>query len=285
MSVLFVGSIPRAEVDGWEIRNAARVKYETIVVEREGPIAVVTLNRPKVLNALNASMIGELLDAFAAFEIDDGLRAVVLTGAGDRAFAAGADINELNALPNAVTATRFARRGQALTLRVERLSKPVIAAVNGFALGGGCELAMACDIRIAGENAKFGQPEVNLGLLPGYGGTQRTAKLLGRGMAMYLCLTGEPIDAREAYRAGLVERIVPQAELLTEAKRIAQVIAAKAPLSIFAAKRAVDDGLSLPLDAGLEIEALHFGTLAGTSDFAEGTKAFLEKRKAVFTGS
>jgi len=261
------------------------VTYETIVVEREGPIAVLTLNRPKVLNALNASMIGELLEAFAAFENDDGLRAVVLTGAGERAFAAGADINELNALPNAIAASRFARRGQALTLRIERLSKPVIAAVNGFALGGGCELAMACDIRIAGENAKFGQPEVNLGLLPGYGGTQRTTKLLGRGMAMYLCLTGEPIDAREAHRAGLVERVVPQAELLTEAKRIAQVIAAKAPLSIAAAKRAVDDGLSLPLDAGLEIEALHFGTLAGTSDFAEGTSAFLEKRKAVFTGS
>lgn len=230
-------------------------------------------------------MIGELLEAFAAFENDDGLRAVVLTGAGDRAFAAGADINELSALPNAVAAARLARRGQSLTLRIERLSKPVIAAVNGFALGGGCELAMACDIRIAAENAKFGQPEVNLGLLPGYGGTQRTTKLLGRGMAMYLCLTGESIDAREAHRAGLVERVVPQADLLAEAKRVALAIAAKAPLSIAAAKRAVDDGLALPLDAGLEIEALHFGTLAGTADFAEGTKAFLEKRKPVFTGS
>ncbi len=259
--------------------------YETIVVEREGPVAVVTLNRPKVLNALNAAMIGELRELFAAFELDDAVRAVVLTGAGDRAFAAGADIGELNALPSPVAAVRLARRGQALTLQIERLSKPVIAAVNGFALGGGCELAMGCDIRIASENAKFGQPEVNLGLLPGYGGTQRTAKLLGRGMAMYLCLSGEPIDAREAHRAGLVERVVPHAELLAEAKRVAGVIAAKAPLAIAAAKRAVDDGLALPLAAGLEIEALHFATLVGTADFAEGTKAFLEKRKAVFTGS
>jgi enoyl-CoA hydratase len=259
--------------------------YETIVVERDGPIAVLTLNRPKVLNALNALLIGELRDALAALENDDAVRAVVLTGAGDRAFAAGADINELNALPSAVAAARLARRGQALTLQIERLSKPVIAAINGFALGGGCELAMACDIRIASENAKFGQPEVNLGLLPGYGGTQRTGKLLGRGMAMYLCLTGETIDAREAHRAGLVEKVVPHAELLTEAKRIAGVIAAKAPLSIAATKRAVDEGIALPIAAGLELEALHFGTIVGTNDFKEGTKAFLEKRAAVFTGS
>jgi enoyl-CoA hydratase len=259
--------------------------YETIVVERDGAVAVLTLNRPKVLNALNALLIGELRDALAELEKDDGVRVVVLTGAGDRAFAAGADINELNALPGAVAAAALARRGQALTLQIERLSKPVIAAINGFALGGGCELAMACDIRIASENAKFGQPEVNLGLLPGYGGTQRSAKLLGRGMAMYLCLTAETIDAREAHRAGLVERVVPHAELLTEAKRIAGVIASKAPLSIAATKRAVDEGIALPIAAGLELEALHFGTLVGTADFKEGTKAFLEKRPAAFTGS
>ncbi len=246
---------------------------------------MVTLNRPKVLNALNALMIGELQAALAELESDAAVRAIVLTGSGERAFAAGADINELSVLPNAVEGARLARRGQGLTLQIERSSKPVIAAVNGFALGGGCELAMACDIRIASENAKFGQPEVNLGLMPGYGGTQRTAKLLGRGMAMYLCLTAEPIDAREAHRAGLVERVVAPAELLTEAKRVAALIASKAPLSIAATKRAVDEGLALPIGAGLEIEALHFGSLVKTADFAEGTKAFLEKRAAQFTGS
>ncbi len=261
------------------------VTYETILLDREGPVAVLTLNRPKVLNALNALMIGELHDALSELEGDGSVRAVVLTGAGERAFAAGADINELSALPGALAGARLARRGQAVTLQIERLSKPVIAAVNGFALGGGCELAMACDIRIASENAKFGQPEVNLGLLPGYGGTQRTAKLLGRGMAMYLCLTGEPIDAREAHRTGLVQRVLPLAELLGEAKRIANVIASKAPLSIAATKRAINDGLAVPIGTGLEIEALHMGSLVGTADFAEGTRAFLEKRAAAFTGS
>jgi enoyl-CoA hydratase len=162
---------------------------------------------------------------------------------------------------------------------------PTIAAVNGFALGGGCELAMGCDIRIASEKARFGQPEVTLGLLPGYGGTQRTARLLGRGMAMYLCLSGEMIDAKEALRVGLVERVVPHEELLTEAKRIATAIASRAPLAVAATKRAIDDGTELSVAAALEIEALHFGTLVGTNDFREGTKAFLEKRPANFTAT
>ncbi len=259
--------------------------YETILVERRAAHAVVTLNRPKVLNALNVLLVGELRAAFAELDADDGVRAVVLTGSGERAFAAGADIGELNALPAAGAGAALARNGQALTRHIEEMRTPVIAAVNGFALGGGCELAMACDIRIASENAKFGQPEVNLGLLPGYGGTQRTARLLGRGMAMYLCLTGEPIDAAQALRVGLVERVVPLAELADEAGRIAEVIAAKAPLAIAATKRAIDRGIALDIAPALELEALSFGSLIGTHDFAEGTKAFLEKRKANFTGS
>ncbi|MBD5656533.1 MAG: enoyl-CoA hydratase/isomerase family protein [Candidatus Eremiobacteraeota bacterium] len=258
--------------------------YETIVLEREGPAATVSLNRPSVLNALNVLMISELRDALTDLESDGNVRAVVLTGTGDKAFAAGADIGELNALPGPVAGAALARAGQALTLQIERMRTPVIAAVNGFALGGGCELAMGCDIRLASDRAKFGQPEVNLGLLPGYGGTQRSARLLGRGMAMYLCLTGELIDANEALRIGLVERVIPHADLLGEAKRIAGVIASRAPLAVAAAKRAIDDGIALSVEAGLEIEALHFGTLIATEDFAEGTKAFLEKRRATFAG-
>ncbi len=258
--------------------------YETILVEREGAIALVVLNRPKVLNALNLLMIRELRAAFAELEADGGVRAIVLTGAGEKAFGAGADIGELGSLPNAVAAVALVHEGQGLTLFIERMRTPVIAAVNGFALGGGCELAMGCDIRIASEKARFGQPEVTLGLLPGYGGTQRTARLLGRGMAMYLCLTGELIDAREAHRIGLVESVVAPEALLPEAKRIATTIASRAPLAVSAAKRAIDDGAGLPLAAALEIEALHFGTLVGTKDFSEGTKAFLEKRPPDFQG-
>jgi enoyl-CoA hydratase len=259
--------------------------FETILVEREGNVAVVTLNRPKVLNALNALMIAELSDALARLDADDSIRAIVLTGSGDRAFAAGADIGELSALPNAVAGVAKARSGQGLTLRIERMRTPVIAAVNGFALGGGCELALGCDIRLASEKARFGQPEVNLGLMPGFGGSQRTARVLGRGMAMYLCLSGEMIDAHEALRAGLVEKVVAPEGLLDEAKRIASVIAAKAPLAVEAVKRAIDEGISLSTAAGLEIEALHFGTLVDTADFKEGTSAFLEKRAPSFTGT
>ncbi len=261
------------------------MSYDTIVIDRTGTIATIVLNRPKVLNALNVLMVRELRDALATLESEEGVRVVIITGAGDRAFAAGADIAELNALPNAVAGAAMARSGQALTLQIERMRTPVIAAINGFALGGGCELAMSCDIRFASEGAKFGQPEVNLGLLPGYGGTQRTARLLGRGMAMYLCLSGEVIDAQEALRIGLVERVFPQAELLDQTKRVANAIAGKAPLAIAATKRAIDDGFSLSTEAGLEIEALHFGSLVNTNDFTEGTTAFLEKRPAVFSAS
>lgn len=258
------------------------MSYETITLERDGAIAVLTLNRPQVRNALNNCMIGELRHALTSLEEERDVRSVVLTGSGDRAFAAGADIGELAALPSALVGAAQARSGQALTLQIERSRLPVIAAVNGFALGGGCELALACDIRIAGDNAKFGQPEVTLGLMPGYGGTQRTARLLGRGMAMYLCLTGEMIDAGEAHRIGLVQRVVPPGELMPEAKRIAETIAAKAPLAIAATKRAIGDGVSLAIESGLALEALGFGALVDTQDFAEGTKAFLEKRQATF---
>jgi enoyl-CoA hydratase len=230
-------------------------------------------------------MVRELANAFAASEAEASVRVVILTGAGERAFAAGADIAELNALPNALRGAELARAGQALTLQIERMGKPVIAAVNGFALGGGCELAMGCDIRLASDRAKFGQPEINLGLIPGYGGSQRTARLAGRGMAMLLCLTGELIDAAEAHRIGLVERVFPPGELLPEAKRIANLIASKSPLAVTAAKRAIDGGVSLPLAAALDLEALFFGSLFGTADFAEGTRAFLEKRPPTFTGS
>jgi enoyl-CoA hydratase len=265
--------------------NHSRPAYETIVVETEGAVAVVTLNRPKALNALNTLMLEELRTAFQALDEDRTIRAIILTGAGDKAFAAGADITEFTQLHGAAQGTAVARFGQDLTRQMERMRLPLIAAVNGFALGGGCELALACDIRIASSSARFGQPEVNLGLMPGFGGSQRTARLLGRGMALYLCLSGEMLNAADALRAGLCERVVAPEELLSESKRLAAVIAAKAPLAVAATKRAIDLGVGVPLTEGLEIEALAFGALIDTADFAEGTRAFLEKRTPVFTGS
>jgi enoyl-CoA hydratase len=259
--------------------------YENILVEIEGSAAVITLNRPAVLNALNADLLSELSLALAQLDENDGVRSIIVTGAGTKAFAAGADIGELNALANAVEGAGKARTGQAITLQIERLQKPVIMAVNGFALGGGCELAMAGDIRIASENARFGQPEVNLGLIPGYGGTQRTTRLLGKGMAMFLCLSGDIIDAKMALEIGLVERVVPQDELLTAAKKLAHTIGQKAPLAIAACKRAINAGAHLSIADALEIEALEFGALVNTNDFKEGTSAFLEKRKAEWKGN
>jgi enoyl-CoA hydratase len=252
--------------------------------EIDGSVATLTLNRPAVLNALNRDLLTMLEETLDAFTGDSSLRAVIITGTGERAFAAGADIAELAELPGAVAGEHKARTGQRITQLIEALPVPVIAAVNGFALGGGCELAMACDFRIAAENAKFGQPEVNLGVPPGYGGTQRTARLLGPGMALFMCLTGETIDAAEALRIGLVQRVVPIGELLPEARRIAGIIAAKAPLAITATKRAIREGAALPLAEGLALEALHFGAMVSTNDFREGTRAFLEKRKPVFEG-
>lgn len=259
--------------------------FEHIALEIENSAAIITLNRPSVLNALNADLLGELSEALTDLERTESVRTIIITGAGTKAFAAGADIAELNALPNAVEGAEKARIGQAVTLQIERLRKPVIMAVNGFALGGGCELAMAGDIRIASENARFGQPEVNLGLIPGYGGSQRTTRLLGKGMAMYLCLSGEMIDAQEALRIGLVQKVVSQDTLLDEAKRIAHIIGGKAPLAIQACKRAINGGAHLPIADALEVEALEFGTLVNTNDFKEGTSAFLEKRKAQWKGN
>lgn len=256
--------------------------YEHLLVERDGAVAVITLNRPSVLNALSVGLLKEFSRALDEIEADAGVRALIVTGAGEKAFAAGADIGELNALPNAVAGAAQARFGQSITRKIEHLRVPVIVAVNGFALGGGNEIAMSGDIRIASENAKFGQPEVNIGIMPGYGGTQRTTRLLGKGMAMYLNLTGDMIDAHEAHRCGLVEKVVPLAELMTEAKRIAHIIASRSPLGVAATKRAVNGGAHLAIDDALEIEALAFGTLMDTEDFKEGTSAFLEKRKPVW---
>lgn len=257
--------------------------FETILVDKDGALGIITLNRPSV-NALNTKLLAELSFALLELERNADVRAIIVTGAGEKAFAAGADISELNALPGAIAGADQARMGQSITRQIERLRTPVIMAVNGFALGGGCEIAMAGDIRIASENAKFGQPEVSLGLMPGYGGSQRTTRLVGKGMAMYMCLTGEMIDANEALRAGLVEKVVPLAELLNEAKRIGNAIAAKAPLAIAATKRAINNGAHLAIDDALELEALEFGTLISTQDFKEGTSAFLEKRKPAWRG-
>ncbi len=258
--------------------------FEDILVESAPPVGVITFNRPNVLNALRGRLLDEVSQALRELEGDDAIRAIVVTGAGEKAFAAGADISELSALASAGSGADQARRGQRLTRQIERLRKPVIMAINGFALGGGCELAMAGDILIAAENARFGQPEVNLGLIPGYGGSQRTTRLLGKGTAMYLCLTGEMIDAQEALRVGLVQKVVPRSELMTEATRIATVIASKAPLAIAACKRAINNGAHLSIDDALEIEALEFGTLVDTEDIKEGTGAFLEKRAPVWKG-
>jgi len=258
--------------------------YETLIVERADGIAVITLNRPAVLNALSTALLAELEGALRALDADRGIGAIVITGSGEKAFAAGADIGEFKQIESAAAGAAFARRGQSILRQIARLRLPVIAAVNGFALGGGCELALACDIRIASENARFGQPEVNLGLIPGYGGTQRLTRLVGMGGAMYLCLSGEMIDAEHALRIGLVQRVVPQSELLPEAKRLARVIAGKAPLAVEAAKRAIVAGADTSLDEGIEIEALHFGSVTTTADFREGTAAFLEKRKPKFAG-
>lgn len=260
------------------------MEFKDILVSVDAPVGIITFNRPSVLNALRTQLLGELARALDELERDETVRAIVITGAGEKAFAAGADIAELNALATAGSGADQARAGQALTRKIERLRKPVIMAVNGFALGGGCEIAMAGDIRIASENAKFGQPEVNLGLIPGYGGSQRLTRLAGKGVATHLCLTGEVIDANEALRIGLVTRVVPLAELMTEAKRIATLIASKAPLAIAACKRAINNGAHLSIDDGLELEALEFGLLVDTEDIKEGTTAFLEKRRPVWKG-
>ncbi len=257
--------------------------YTNILCETRNSIGYVTVNRPDKLNALNMATMAELGTAFAEFQDDNSVRVVILTGSGEKAFVAGADINEL-AQQNPVEAKEFALRGQAVLSRMENLGKPVIACVNGFALGGGCELAMACTMRLASENAKFGQPEVKLGIIPGYGGTQRLTRLVGRGRAMQLVLAGEMIGAAEALRIGLVNEVVPQAELIARAEAIAAKMIANAPLAVQYALEAVNKGADMPLSEALFLEATLFGLCCATEDKNEGTRAFLEKRAAVFSG-
>jgi enoyl-CoA hydratase len=259
------------------------MKTDNIRVEKNGKLAKVILDRPKVLNALNRATFAELSSVFEELQADTEVRVVLLTGAGERAFAAGADIGELaTAEPGAGRA--FALRGQAVFRKIETLNKPVIACVRGFELGGGCELALACTLRIAADDAKFGQPEVKLGVVPGYGGSQRLPRLVGPGAALKMLLTGAIIDAREAFRIGLVDEVVPAAELMQRAEALAGEMAAQAPLAIAETLRLVDEGLDLPLDLALLREADRFGHLCDTPDKAEGTSAFLEKRKPVWKG-
>jgi enoyl-CoA hydratase len=257
--------------------------YSTLLFDVTDGIARITVNRPDKLNALNATVIAELGQAVARVETDDAIRGVLLTGAGPKAFVAGADIAEL-ASQGPVDGKARAQAGQLVFRRLERCGKPVVAAVNGFALGGGCELAMACHLRVASEGARFGQPEVKLGLGPGYGGTVRLPRLVGKGRALELLLTGEMIDAPEAWRIGLVNRVVPADRLMAEAEALLRKILENGPLAVRFVIEAVDAGLELSVEDGLLLEANHFGLLSATTDMREGTAAFLEKRKAAFTG-
>lgn len=258
--------------------------YNTLIYDKKDGYAVITLNRPDKLNALNAELLSELGSLLSEVAADASVRAVVITGSGAKAFAAGADIAQLH-LCDAATGAEFALRGQAVFSAIEYLSKPVIAAVNGFALGGGCELALACHFRIASENARFGQPEVNLGIIPGYGGTQRLTKVVGRGMSTELILTGAMVDAARAERIGLVNRVVPQADLLALAEELAATIAAKPAPAIAASLECIVAADELSPAEGMNKEAQLFGATCGTADFKEGTLAFLEKRAAHFTHS
>jgi len=255
--------------------------YQTLLVEKRNRVAFVTINRPDKLNALNAQAKAELKAVFEGMRDDSEVDVVVLTGAGEKGFVAGTDIKELTELDER-SGRLFSEAGQAVFDIIENLGKPVIAAVNGYALGGGTELALACHIRIASENAKFGQPEVNLGIIPGYGGTQRLARLVGKGRALEMILSGDQIDAQEALRIGLVNKVVPLTELLKTAEALALKIAAKGQVAVKLALQAVNATNELPLEDGQALEADLFGRCCGSEDFKEGTSAFLEKRKPVF---
>ena len=251
-------------------------------VDAEG-VALVTINRPDKLNALNADVLNDLDVCFRHAHSDEDVKGVVLTGAGEKSFVAGADISQFTQL-DALTGHRFALQGQAVFNRIEEMPKPVVAAVNGFALGGGCELALACHLRVAAEQASFGQPEVNLGILPGYGGTQRLPRLVGRGLATELVLTGERISAQRAYEIGLVNRVVPTSEVVRAARELVLTIAAKAPLAVSLALDALHAS-DLPLHEGLRYEASLFGQACASEDAQEGAAAFLERREAQFKGA
>lgn len=259
------------------------MEYENLIYEVKDQIARITFNRPGVLNALNLKMLDELSNCLENARRDDSVRVVILTGAGEKAFVAGADINELSR-QTALEGKETALRGQGVFRRLETLGKPSIAAINGFALGGGCELALACTMRIASKNARLGQPEVKLGILPGYGGSQRLSRLCGKGIASELILTGEMIFAEEALRIGLVNRVVEPGDLLATAESIARKIIANAPLAVKYSLEAIDKGMEMPQEEGLFLEATLFGLCCATEDMREGTRAFLEKRPAKFQG-
>lgn len=260
------------------------MEYQQISFEREDLIALITIRRESVRNALDQATIGEIRAALRVFEDDPSLRVAIITGAGERAFAAGADVNELRTQPNATAARQLSEHSHSVGLEIARMHKIVIAAINGYALGGGLELAMSCDIRLAADNARLGQPEINLGIIPGWGGTQRLPRLVGPGMAKLLNLTGEMISADEARRIGLVERVYPAAELLDAARTLAQQIATKAPLAVAAIKQAVNQGMEMPLAEACMYEAALFGDIVVTDDAREGCNAFLEKRRPVWKG-
>jgi enoyl-CoA hydratase/carnithine racemase len=264
-------------------QTAAGLSLETVAYEKKGRIAYVTMNRPKVLNALNHTALADLRAAFEDAREDESIRGVILTGAGDKSFIAGADINEV-ATDTPVEAEEKTRRGHDLMDLIENLGKPVIAAVNGFALGGGCEAALACTIRLASDSAKFGLPEVKLGIIPGYGGTQRLPRLVGKGVAMQLILSGAMIDATEAYRVGLVNEVLPGPGLIGRAEAILNQIGANAPLSVKFAIEAVNTGMETSLAEGLVLESTLVAICTSTEDKKEGTTAFLEKRAANFNG-
>jgi enoyl-CoA hydratase len=257
--------------------------FDNLLLERDGTVAVVTVNRPQVLNALNSATIDDLRRAALSLKHDAGVRAIVLTGSGDKSFVAGADINEL-AVQTPAQAKEHALRGQHVFDLIENLGKPVIAAINGYALGGGCELAMACTLRIAADTARIGQPEINLGIIPGYGGTQRLARLVGKGVALEMLLSGRHLTAAEALQIGLVNRVVPAGSALSDAKTLAAELALKAPLAVQYIIEALNRGLEVSLDKAQFMEATLFGLAASTDDMREGTRAFLEKRKPDFKG-
>lgn len=257
--------------------------WKNLKVEKTDGFALITISRPESLNALNGETLGELLSVFNDMEQDTGVQVVILTGSGQKAFVAGADISAMQPL-SALEARQFARLGHLVMRAIENCSKPVIAAVNGFALGGGCELAMSCDIRLVSDNARFGQPEVNLGVIPGFGGTQRLARLIGKGRALELILTGNMIKADEALRIGLANQVVPQDQLLDVAREMAQTIISKGPYAVRLAKEAVRNGLEMDLDKANQYEAELFALCFASADQKEGMAAFVEKRPAIFSG-
>lgn len=257
-------------------------EYKNLTVEQKGKVLIVTISREKALNALNCETVSELMELFRAYWSDATIGCVIITGAG-KAFVAGADITEIAGL-NATRGAIYSADGLKMMRTISNFPKPVIAAINGFALGGGSELALACDIRLASEKAKIGQPEVNLGIIPGFGGTQRLPRLVGRGKAMQMILTGSMINAQEAYRIGYVDEVYPPDELMDKALEMAELICSKPPISILLAKECIGRGLDMPLANGCDFERTNFGQTCATSDKNEGCAAFIEKRTAVFTG-